>query len=228
MTRPLAASSRYVPPVGRDGLVVARRFLATRGGASCGRSPSCLARQGCAGSSTGGGGTAGGPSDEAGGGDPNATQAASCSVTETLMFGTSQISITFCSDTSGLTADQVNALKMSCMPHPGPDAGVTISGTYSSGPCPPANRVGGCSVMSGSYSQTAWYYSGGQSHRPPAADDLLASGRHVRRPLKLGRQSWARLPTWLRKTELRPGTVVFTGMPPGLPVEVPIEVGDPL
>jgi hypothetical protein len=98
--------------------------------------------------------------DGAGGGDPNATQAASCSFTETLMFGSSPISLTFCSDTSGLTADQVNALKMSCVPHPGSDAGVTISGTYSSGPCPTANRVGGCSVVSGGYSQTAWYYTG--------------------------------------------------------------------
>ena len=76
------------------------------------------------------------------------------------MFGSSPISITFCSDTSGLTADQVNALKTSCVPHPASDAGVTINGTYSSGPCPTANRVGGCNMMSGGYSQTAWYYAG--------------------------------------------------------------------
>ena len=114
---------------------------------------------GCAGSSTGGGGTAGGPSDGAGAGSPNATQAASCSFTETLTVGSSVISITFCSDTSGLTVDQVNALKTSCVPHPASAAGVAISGTYSSGPCPKANQVGGCSVTSGGYPQTAWYYT---------------------------------------------------------------------
>jgi hypothetical protein len=81
--------------------------------------------------------------------------------TETITAGRSPLSFTFCSDAAGLTADQISVLKMTCATHPGSsDAGFTLSGTYSDSGCPSANRIGGSTVSSGSYTQTSWYYAG--------------------------------------------------------------------
>jgi hypothetical protein len=100
----------------------------------------------------------------------NGTESTSCTLTEDITVGGKQTTLTLCTEASGLTPDDVTALNMTCAPDTVPDAGIRITGT-SSASCPTANRVGGCSVMTGGYSQTQWYYVGGSR----TADELQMS-----------------------------------------------------
>jgi len=97
----------------------------------------------------------------------NASASASCTMTETMTFtGAPAVTFTFCSEVSGVTNDQVNAMRSTCSGNLATDGGVnldggvTMTGVFSTGPCSRANVIGGCTITSGGYTQTVWYYSG--------------------------------------------------------------------
>src|SRR5579872_728695 len=78
---------------------------------------------GCAGSSAGTSDSSGGASDM------NGTQSTSCTLTEDITVAGRQTTLTFCTEASGLTPDEVTALNMTCAPETVPDAGITLAGT---------------------------------------------------------------------------------------------------
>jgi len=122
---------------------------------------------GCGGHTSGGTGP---------GGSGATSGSASCTYTETISFGNTTSSFTFCGEASGLTSDQINSLKMTCVPREPVDGGISMSGVYSDGPCPLANRIGGCTITSGAYTQTAWYYGGGSLTADDVPDACKAAG----------------------------------------------------
>jgi hypothetical protein len=69
-------------------------------------------------------------------------------------------------------SDQVAARQQDCASAAGPtDAGLTVSSTFSQGPCPVANVVGGCRATVGGITFTDWYYGADQ----PTADEVMAA-----------------------------------------------------
>lgn len=106
-----------------------------------------------------------GSTDGGGGGSDAPSGASTGSCRESS--GSGSTGFTLCIDYTGLTADQVTAIRSTCTDH---DGGVTvgdasvpvmISGTYSSGSlCDRTGALGGCQISSGGFSQTTWYFAG--------------------------------------------------------------------
>ena len=92
---------------------------------------------------------------------------------------TSNFGPTTCTDTTGLTANQVSALRVSCTNEgdastPIGDSGVvlSISGTFANAACSQVGVVGGCEVDDmGDFTTTIWTYV----RRGTRAADTVAS-----------------------------------------------------
>ncbi len=112
----------------------------------------------CGGQTSGGSGPTtgdGGPSTTGAGGGSDAV---SCTIVQSFSAGGTSLTLTFCTEASGLTPDQVNAQKTTCSSTITLDGGLTQTSSFSQGLCPRANVLGGCRNTSGGYTVTIWYY----------------------------------------------------------------------
>ncbi len=87
----------------------------------------------------------------------------SCTATSTSGMFTTRV----CSEATGLTADQLAALRSTCNASgdggtPIGDSGlsVTTMSMFSDGTCERSGVIGGCRIASGSFMSTVWYYDG--------------------------------------------------------------------
>jgi hypothetical protein len=105
-----------------------------------------------------GGETTGGSATTTGGTGPS-PDTVSCTITQTINAGGMSFTQSFCTESSGLTPDQINAQRTSCSATIDLDGGIMQAGMFAQGPCSRANVIGGCRITSGGFSSTSWYYA---------------------------------------------------------------------
>ena len=124
------------------------RMNGWRGGIGLLQALACAAALGCAASSTNSGGGGG---DAAAGGDG----VGSCE--QTITSGT--VTLRQCFDYAGLTADQVTAIRGTCMNGQDAGLGASVEATFRTSACDRTGAIGGCRIAAGSFMQTIWYFN---------------------------------------------------------------------
>ena len=104
----------------------------------------------------------GGSSNNSDGGIGVGLGQGSCTISESI--ADAGVAIMLCEEISGLTPQEVQSARMSCMLNGGglgdlADAGVSANAQFTNAPCSRVNALGGCRVMQGGMTVTIWYYA---------------------------------------------------------------------